>query len=396
MTKRFVLLLLAFIGLQVAGLAQSQARVVPDCGNWSYTVRTTSTLTMDRNGRLCTSSSGSSSSSGDVNLTKIGGNSLTTTLPVSGSVTATQATGTNLHTVTDSGTLTAVTTVGTITNPVTVTDGAGALNVIVDSGTTTVTQGTASNLKTAATLDAETTKVIGTVRNLGNAGATLDSTVGAGTAPTNQMVVGGVYNSTELSPTTGQAMSFQFDAKARLRNVIMDAAGNTRGANVDANNNLGVVLAAETTKVIGTVNMAAAQTIATTNAGTFATQAQLTPVTSGGLTNYPLEPAASDNHAVIKNGAGQVYYLHMFNNSATINYVRFYNAGTGFNGCNSATNLVWEGHIPASTSDAGFVVDIANGLAFSTGISICVTGAYGQTNTTNATASAISLNVGYK
>lgn len=53
----------------------------------------------------------------------------------SGTTTVTQATGTNLHTVVDSGTIT------TITNPVTVTDGAGALNVIVDSGTVTANQG---------------------------------------------------------------------------------------------------------------------------------------------------------------------------------------------------------------------------------------------------------------
>jgi hypothetical protein len=52
---------------------------------------------------------------------------------VSGTATVSQATGTNLHTVVDSGTIT------TVTNPVTVTDGAGALNVIVDSGTVAVT-----------------------------------------------------------------------------------------------------------------------------------------------------------------------------------------------------------------------------------------------------------------
>lgn len=51
----------------------------------------------------------------------------------SGTTTVTQGTGTNLHTVVDSGT-------------VTVSDGSGALNVIVDSGTTAVTQATASNL----------------------------------------------------------------------------------------------------------------------------------------------------------------------------------------------------------------------------------------------------------
>lgn len=120
------------------------------------------------------------------------------------------------------------------------------------------------------------------------------------------------------------------------------------------------------------------------------------PITTGGLSSFTLEPAASDNHTVIKNGAGQVYHINAFNNSGTINYYRLYDAGTGFNGCNSATNLKWEGHIPANTSDAGFVEDISQGVSFSTGISICVTSGYGQTNTANATASAISLNVGYK
>lgn len=120
------------------------------------------------------------------------------------------------------------------------------------------------------------------------------------------------------------------------------------------------------------------------------------PGTSGGLTMYTLEPAASDNHTNVKNGAGQVYHVMVSNNSATVNYLRFYNAATGFNGCGSATNLVYEMAIPASTSGAGFVQDIAQGIAFSTGISICVVGAYGTAATTNATASAMSVNVGYK
>ncbi len=121
-----------------------------------------------------------------------------------------------------------------------------------------------------------------------------------------------------------------------------------------------------------------------------------TPQTAGGLLGFILEPAASDNHTNIKNGAGQVYHIIAFNNSATVNYIRLYNAGTGINGCNSASNLVWEGHIPASTSDAGFSEPIPEGLAFAAGISICVTSGYGQTNTTNATASAISIDVLYK
>lgn len=123
---------------------------------------------------------------------------------------------------------------------------------------------------------------------------------------------------------------------------------------------------------------------------------QAVPGAANGLSWYNVEPGASDNHANIKNGAGVVYHIQAMNNSATVNYWRLYNAATGFNGCNSATNLLMSGMIPASTSAAGFVEDIAAGVTFSTGISVCVTGAYGQTSTTAATATAIEFNVGYK
>lgn len=128
----------------------------------------------------------------------------------------------------------------------------------------------------------------------------------------------------------------------------------------------------------------------TTNAVT------LVPATSGGMTVSTFEPGASDNHTNLKNGAGQLYWVTAFNNSATINYIRFYNAATGFNGCNSATNLVAVAHIPANTSDAGFVMNIPEGIPFSTGISYCVVSAYGQATTTSATASAMDINIGYK
>lgn len=103
-----------------------------------------------------------------------------TGVPISGTVTVTQATGTNLH-------------------------------AVLDSGTTTVTQATATNLHTAATLDAETTKVIGTVRNLGNTGATIDGAPAA-TAPTNALQVG-VRGSTTVptAVTDGQLVVARAD-----------------------------------------------------------------------------------------------------------------------------------------------------------------------------------------
>lgn len=125
-------------------------------------------------------------------------------------------------------------------------------------------------------------------------------------------------------------------------------------------------------------------------------QVSSVPATSGGLSWYFVQPAASDNHVVIKAGAGQVYNVHATNNSATVNYLRLYNATTGFNGCNSATNIVGQWAIPASTSVGGIALSMPTGIAFATGISICVTSGYATTDTTNATASAMSVNVGYK
>lgn len=127
-------------------------------------------------------------------------------------------------------------------------------------------------------------------------------------------------------------------------------------------------------------------------------QSLVRPVPSAGfgLTTYFVQPTASDNHANIKATPGNVYHVSATNNSATINYLRLYNAGAGFNGCSSATNLVYQLAIPASTSGAGFVQDIAMGITFTTGISICVSSGYATTDTTNATASAMSVLVGYQ
>ena len=130
------------------------------------------------------------------------------------------------------------------------------------------------------------------------------------------------------------------------------------------------------------------------NTNPFAINAPL-PTSTGGLTTYFLQPIAGDNHTNIKNGAGQVYWVIAENNSATVNYLRFYNVATGFNGCNSATGLVSQIQIPASTSVGGVNITLPFGIAFSTGISICVTSGYATTDTTNATATAISLTIGY-
>lgn len=96
---------------------------------------------------------------GNTNAVKVDGSAVTQ--PVSGTVTATQATGTNLHVVTDA-TSTTIATQATGTNLHTVTDTGSTtavtgnvtvvqptgtnLHTVIDSGTTVVTQPTGTNL----------------------------------------------------------------------------------------------------------------------------------------------------------------------------------------------------------------------------------------------------------
>lgn len=209
------------------------------------------------------------------------------------------------------------------------------------------------------------------------------------TPGTTSVITGGFFQTTATANalTNGQAGSVQLTANRAFFVNLRNASGAELGiaaaplqvslANTAANATaVKVDGSAVTQPVSGTVGVA--------------------PITSGGLSVYFVQPTASDNHANIKNGAGQVYHIKATNNSATVNYLRLYNAGTGFNGCNSATNLVDQWAIPANTSGAGFVEDISLGAAFATGISICVTSGYATTDTTSATASAMSVSIGYK
>jgi hypothetical protein len=123
----------------------------------------------------------------------------------------------------------------------------------------------------------------------------------------------------------------------------------------------------------------------------------LTASTTGGCSPYtPFVPTAGDNHQVIKNGAGTVCAIQISNNSATKNYARLYDAGTGFNGCNSATGVIFAFEIPPTDSGFSIPVGGANGMSFSTGLSICITSGFGLTDTTNATATAMYVNVQFK
>lgn len=244
------------------------------------------------------------------------------------------------------------------------TTGTGSLRVTIASDNTA--------FSVNATLSAETTKVIGTVRVLGNGGATVDSTVGAGTAPTNQVVVGAIYNSTEISPTTSQAFALQADSKGRLRNVIMDAAGNTRGVNVTSSNAALVDLSSSTANsTAGLISVKIDQTtVGSTNA--------VTPVpasNSGWSFNY--QSALSSTKQQIKGSAGTFGgFINLFNPNTATTYIQVFNKASASVTVGSTTPdfvITLPGIASASGTGSDRNLEITCGLAMNTGITIAAT-----------------------
>jgi len=311
-------------------------------------------------------------------------------------------------------------TEGSGKNVLTTTDGSSnnaPAAVIVD--------GTAAANKAAVTASsalkvdgsAVTQPVSGTVTATGTVAATQSGiwTVQPGnTANTTAWKVDGSAVTQPISaaslplPSTAATSTKQSDGSQKTQ--VVDGSGNVIGATsnaLDVNVKSGGTVAQGSTTsgqggslVMGATTTASpSYTTAQTNALSLTTDGALRVQNqgnaAGGSTAYFVQPTASDNHANIKNGAGTVYSITATNNSATLNYLRLYNAASGFNGCNSATNLVTQVAIPASTSGAGITHGWPVGINFSTGISICVTSGYATNDTTNATASAMSVTVAY-
>jgi hypothetical protein len=196
------------------------------------------------------------------------------------------------------------------------------------------------------------------VKLLGDSGNSVFQNVTASTAASQGITALGVYNSTELSPTNGQSTALQIDSKGRLKMTLRDAANNDRGVNVTAENALN------------------------------STQ---TPTTSGGLSIYRLLSAATTNGNNIKASAGQIYGWYLYNTAASVKFVKLYNkASAPTVGTDTPVMTI---PLPA-TSGANVFTD--SGIAFGTGISVAITGAVGDADTTAVAANDVIVNFLYK
>lgn len=142
-------------------------------------------------------------------------------------------------------------------------------------------------------------------------------------------------------------------------------------------------LLAETTKVIGTVNVAASQNIG------------IVPATSGGLSRSRTLIPNNVTAIVVKASAGQLYKIRATNNSATIAYIKLYDAASATAGAGTIIDTIM---IPAASAGGAGVADFYSdfGVPHTTGITYCVTTGIADADTTAPAASAYIVTVFYK
>lgn len=256
------------------------------------------------------------------NPTLVEGNQVLESLDLAGNqrvkVNAALPAGSNVigHVIADSGSTTAVTGNVTVVQPT-----GTSLHAVLDTtSTTAATQATGTNLHTvtdatsvtAATLSAETTKVIGTVREVGNVGGVLDAIGQNVAAPANWWQGGCQFNTSPTTITSTNGSPTQCD---NAGNALVDlktalpAGANVIGHTInDSGSTTAVTGNVTVVQPTGTSLHAVLDTTSTT-AVTQATAANLNATIVGTKTNNNAAPGATNvgDLPAIANAATQTW-----------------------------------------------------------------------------------------
>ena len=127
---------------------------------------------------------------------------------------------------------------------------------------------TAFSVNAAATLAAETTKVIGTVRNLGNAGAITDFAGQNAASPANAWLMGCQFNTTPTTITTGNASPCQLDNAGNLKvNIVAGASSGAVAQGSTTSGQTGGLMQAAVTSAAPTYTTAQTNPLSLTTTG---------------------------------------------------------------------------------------------------------------------------------
>lgn len=283
-----------------------------------------------------------------VSIAQVGTTAVTTTVPVSGTVTAAQGTAANLN----------ATVVGTGT----------FLTQAAQSGTWTVQPGNTANT-TAWKVDgsAVTQPVSGTVT--ANMGTVTADPFGA----------------------NADAASASGSISAKLRFIASTGIPITGTVTVGSHavTNAGTFAVQPTANASVNNNQWNGQSLASPDANSYIiTPNAATATAAAASVACNVLATASTNATSCKGSAGNLYGYEVFNTTTTVYYLRLYNTSSAPT-CSSATGFIRSIPIPpaaAAGQVGGIVSNHVEPVNYTTGVGYCITGGSTSTDNTNAAA----------
>lgn len=257
----------------------------------------------------------------------------------------------------------------------------------------------------------------------GGAAAQVQGNVASGAADSgNPVKVGAIYNSTKPTFTNLQRGDLQIGTRGSLHTTVCSAdsincaaaataadaqAGATgllgttqnlvfNGSTYDRWRSMNIGDGAASTGIAAVGGMLFDGTNYDRWRGDGTGSAFVTPqaAATGGCTPGKTLSAATTNATSIKAAAGTLCTLIAINTTATIYYLKLYNTVAAPT-CNSDT-VVMSIPVPANTSGSGYALPLGPfGIAFTTGIGLCLTGALADNDNT-AAATGVAISYGFK
>jgi len=248
-----------------------------------------------------------------------------------------------------------------------------------------------SSIPVAATLAAETTKVIGTVNQGTSPWVTSNATtsvVSNGAAATAQRVTiandsTGILAQVTLVPTVTTVSTVtsltQMNGTAIAMNTGARAAGVQR-----------VTIATDDlVPVTGTITAVTSLTNALPTGTNTIGNVGIIPRTTGGLTTYHLVSAATTNLVNIKASAGQLFGWYIYNSNAAARKVAFHNSASA---PTAGASIFFTLVIPPTS---GANVFLPMGIAFSAGISISTVTGLADNDSAAVALNDLNINLFY-
>jgi hypothetical protein len=251
----------------------------------------------------------------------------------------------------------------------------GTLRVVIATDQPTLTNSLNVVLQTGA-------NTVGAVNQAGTwtVATNADCSVAAGAAPGKALLVAGVYNSSLLSPISGQSVALQLDSSGRVIVAPLPAGTNTIGA-INQAGSWNVGQSGTWNVTVNTALPAGTNTIG---------NVVPVPASSGGLSTYRVLWPNNVTGVNVKGSAGQVYGWYLYNNATSIRIVKLYNKATA-----PTTGTDTPSHTIVLPPNGGANVFTDLGFSFSSGIGIAVTTGIADSDTTAPAANDVIINLFY-